>query len=456
MKFKLIFINLFLFLIFFNTLAWSKIGSFPLDFTTIKLGDAPTSVLVVGGIQGDEPGGFSAATLLATRYTIINGSVIVVPNLNFPSIIHRSRGLHGDMNRKFARLDSDDPEFATVSKIKDIISKNEINLVLNLHDGSGYYRPIYADKLHGPARWGQSVIIDQESLEPEIFLSNLGQQARKTAENVNKFLIMPEHAIHVRNTNTAAGDHEMEKSLSYFAVCQNKAAFGLEASKELSVALRAYYHLRMVEEFLKMAGIEFRKDFPLTPKGVEKALTENLGVSFDENRIFLPLENVRNFINYLPLSKNGLSKAKTSKPIMAVLPCEKNKEQICVHFGNRIITLIKPDWRETDNSLKTFPIVLDGIETTVNYGEIIDVKDTAIVKKMAGYRVNAIGWDKDLQDESNVPLRKIDFKERFSIDQSGSIYRIEIYKGQKFSGMFLLRYGKNISAKQTANNVKKR
>ena len=83
---------------------------------------------VVGGIQGDEPGGFSAATLLATRYEIAEGAVWVVPNLNFPSIIRRSRGLHGDMNRKFARLAENDPEFATVRRIQELIRHPAVGL----------------------------------------------------------------------------------------------------------------------------------------------------------------------------------------------------------------------------------------------------------------------------------------------------------------------------------------
>ena len=33
-----------------------------LDFVTIRLGQGDRAVLVVGGIQGDEPGGFSAAS----------------------------------------------------------------------------------------------------------------------------------------------------------------------------------------------------------------------------------------------------------------------------------------------------------------------------------------------------------------------------------------------------------
>jgi predicted deacylase len=91
-----------------------------LDFTTVRLGGAMPVVLVVGGIQSDELWGFSTATLLATRYGVENGSLkLVVPNLNFPSIIRRSRGVNGDMNRKFDALDSSGPDFPTVRRIQD-------------------------------------------------------------------------------------------------------------------------------------------------------------------------------------------------------------------------------------------------------------------------------------------------------------------------------------------------
>ena len=72
------------------------------------------TLLVIGGIQGDEPGGFNAASLLVTNYTITHGQVWVVPNLNFESIVHRSRGIHGDMNRKFLRVREADPEYAQI------------------------------------------------------------------------------------------------------------------------------------------------------------------------------------------------------------------------------------------------------------------------------------------------------------------------------------------------------
>ena len=63
----------------------------PLRFSLHKIesGIPGPTLLVIGGIQGDEPGGFTAASMLVTNYEIKSGSVWVVPNLNFESIIQR-------------------------------------------------------------------------------------------------------------------------------------------------------------------------------------------------------------------------------------------------------------------------------------------------------------------------------------------------------------------------------
>jgi len=90
------------------------------DFTLIKKGETNDNnrLLIVGGIQGDEPGGFMAASLLSTHYTITKGSVWIVPNFNFYSIIRRSRGPYGDMNRKFAKLSTNDHDYHSIEKMK--------------------------------------------------------------------------------------------------------------------------------------------------------------------------------------------------------------------------------------------------------------------------------------------------------------------------------------------------
>lgn len=412
--------------------------NFPLDFSLFRLGSGNPVVLVIGGIQGDEPGGFSAATLLATRYHITEGTVWVVPNLNFPSIIRRSRGVHGDMNRKFAVLDDKDPEFPTVTRIQELIRAPEVSLVLNLHDGSGFYRPKRENNMRNPARWGQCVIIDQTQMDADIPLRQLGKVADEVTRGVNGRLLAPDHRMFVRNTRTADGDKEMEKSLSWFAVRHNKAAFGLEASKEFPVEIRAYYHLNMIEHFLRMAGVKAQRDFELTPAGLRAALQSGLSVAFAGNRIMLPLEDVRPAINLLPLPRGDHS-AIASKPIMAVLP---DDDKLCVYYGNRTMTRITPDWRDMDHGLDGMRVEVDGEARHISFGQIVQVRESFTVAPVEHYRVNAIGAELDSHDESGHALRPRHFKPRFSVDRQGTLFRVEVYRGQKFAGLFLVRFGK--------------
>ncbi len=413
------------------------------DFTLHRHGDDSPAALVIGGIQGDEPGGFSAAALLATRYTVSRGALWVVPNLNFPSIVRNTRGLHGDMNRKFARLDVNDPEYAVVSRIQELIRHPQVALVLNLHDGSGFFRPQHEDALRNPKRWGQCVIIDQSAIPEHLPHSNLEDLARHACEEVNTRLLLPAHRYHIKNTRTGEGDREMEKTLSWYAVRHNKAAFGLEVSKEFPVERRVYYHLLAVESFLRRAGVEFSRDFELSPSGVLAALQSDLRVGFADNRVVLPLDDARPRINYLPLPRGGL-KATASKPLLAVL---HEKGELAVHYGNRPLTRIVPIWFDADNGISGVKVKVDGDERNVPFGQVLSVRDSFLVLPTPSYRVNAIGAEPAgakggtaAPDESGLDIRPADFTPRFSLDTRGTLYRVEVYKGRNFAGMFLVRF----------------
>lgn len=408
-----------------------------LEFTVSRMGQGSPVVLVVGGIQGDEPGGFSAAALLTTHYTILDGTVIVVPNLNFPSIIKRSRGLHGDMNRKFADLSERDPEYETVRRIQAMMAAEDVDLILNLHDGSGFYRPTLEDAQHGPLRWGQSVIVDQSELSGTPF-GQLENMAVAVAEKANARLLTAEHRFHVKNTHTGEGDEEMAKSLTWFGINQGKPSFGLEVSKNFGVGERAYYHLNMVESFFRLAGIDFQRNFPLSPSGVSQALGSNVWVALADNRIVLPMENARKQqAGTLPLPKGKISVVAPT-PILAVVS-EENK--FTVHYGNNTLTSFKPQWLEADMNLDSVDIQVDGKSHSVPFGSIVPVETSFTVHTPDGYRVNAIGADLNKTDESNIALAQSDFLPHFSIDTLGTTFRVEVYRGQSFAGMFLVRFG---------------
>ena len=249
------------------------------NFELIKKGvENNNTLLVIGGIQGDEPGGFMSAALLATRYDITKGSVWIVPNLNFYSIIKRNRGPYGDMNRKFAKLSKKDPEYKIVQKIKSYINDDKVKMVLNLHDGSGYYRHKYIDKNHSPYKWGQCSIIDQKTINTKKY-SNLADISAQVVKYVNAHALKDEDKYHQHNTKTRDGDKEMAKSLTYYTINHGKAAFGNEATKELPTHKRVYYHLLALEKYMKTMGIEFKRKFDLTPQGVKDAINKDIFIS---------------------------------------------------------------------------------------------------------------------------------------------------------------------------------
>ena len=70
------------------------------------------TLLIIGGLQGNEPGGYLAADLYVDM-SLKKGNLIVVPRANFYSIISNQRGVNGDMNRQFAVFS--DKDIAVIS-----------------------------------------------------------------------------------------------------------------------------------------------------------------------------------------------------------------------------------------------------------------------------------------------------------------------------------------------------
>jgi hypothetical protein len=410
-----------------------------IDFSLHKLeGNWPgNTLLVVGGIQGDEPGGFNAASLLVTHYRIKKGNVWVVPNLNFISIIKRSRGVYGDLNRKFATIGDSDPEFDTISRIKAIMLDDQVDLVLNLHDGSGFYRPTYVDRMHSPHRWGQSIIIDQKQIPANRF-GNLDKIATQIVAEVNHYLFSEEHVYHVKNTKTREGDTEMERTLTYYAIRNRKPAFGVEVSKTFPTHKRAYYHLQVLEAYMDLLGIEYERAFRLSARGVGDAIKSGAKLAFYDNKIFLDVTNARKRLGYIPLKKAAEIVFRPSSPLVAVV---ESGESYRVFHGNRRVTRLYPQYFEYDSSINAITIKVDGNERKVDFGNMVEVARSFLVMPKKGYRVNVIGFKKPgSHDESGIAIQKDDIKKRFSVDKKGRIYRVEVYREKKFSGMVLVSF----------------
>ncbi|PUD20157.1 DL-carboxypeptidase Csd4 [Helicobacter pylori] len=399
-------------------------------------------LLLLAGIQGDEPGGFNATNLFLMHYSVLKGLVEVVPVLNKPSMLRNHRGLYGDMNRKFAALDKNDPEYPTIQEIKSLIAKPNIDAVLHLHDGGGYYRPVYVDATLNPKRWGNCFIIDQDEVKGAKF-PNLLAFANNTIESINAHLLHPIEEYHLKNTRTAQGDTEMQKALTFYAINQKKSAFANEASKELPLASRVFYHLQAIEGLLNQLNIPFKRDFELNPNSVHALINDKSLWAKISSLPKMPLFNLRPKLNHFPLPNNTKIPQIPIESNAYIVGLVKNKQEVFLKYGNKLMTRLSPFYIEFDHSLEEVKMQIDNKDQMVKIGSVVEVKESFYIHAMDNIRANVIGFsvsNESKPNETGYTIKFKDFQKRFSLDKQERIYRIEFYKNNAFSGMILVKF----------------
>lgn len=410
--------------------------------TNVEDRDKAPHLLLLAGIQGDEPGGFNATNLFLMHYSVLKGLVEVVPVLNKPSMLRNHRGLYGDMNRKFAALDKKDPEYPTIQEIKSLIAKPNIDAVLHLHDGGGYYRPVYVDAMLNPKRWGNCFIIDQDEVKGAKF-PNLLSFANNTIESINAHLLHPIEEYHLKNTRTAQGDTEMQKALTFYAINQKKSAFANEASKELPLASRVFYHLQAIEGLLNQLNIPFKRDFELNPNSVHALINDKSLWAKISSLPKMPLFNLRPKLNHFPLPHNTKIPQIPIESNAYIVGLVKNKQEVFLKYGNKLMTRLSPFYIEFDHSLEEVKMQIDNKDQMVKIGSVVEVKESFYIHAMDNIRANVIGFsvsNENKPNEAGYTIKFKDFQKRFSLDKQERIYRIEFYKNNAFSGMILVKF----------------
>lgn len=222
------------------------------------IGEQPgKTMLIIGGMH-NEPGGYVTADLFAD-ISLKKGNLIVVPRANMPAIVNNKRGINNDMNRTFSPGNGDNHhhiyEDDIVSVLKTLIAKSDV--LLNLHDGYGYYRSMYVSELANPKRWGQAIIADRD-----VFVSEktgktlqLAERAKAIVAAVNPLVENKFHRFHYKNTRTKDIDSihkEQRTSATFYALYEHGIeAYGIETSKNIqSLDLKVSYQTMIVNAFL--------------------------------------------------------------------------------------------------------------------------------------------------------------------------------------------------------------
>ncbi|QOY53931.1 succinylglutamate desuccinylase/aspartoacylase family protein [Candidatus Sulfurimonas marisnigri] len=400
--------------------------------------DSNTTLLIIAGVHGDEPGGYFAASILATHYDIKSKNLWIVPNLNQKSIQEDSRGIYGDMNRKFSAIDKGDKDANIIKEIKEIILSKNVSLVLNLHDGHGFYRKENHGKIFNPTAWGQTCVIDQCSLNQNQPFGNLNNIASTVKNNMNKKLLEEHHSFNVKNTKTKFDDEEMQLSLTYFAVTNNKPAFAIESSKNLSsLSQKVFYQLLAIEEFMNIMEISYTKKFELNESNLGDII-KGYGILGINDNILLNLSNIKKNLSYIPIKSKG-NVFKFSNPLGSI---KSSNGKFIVYIGNKSVTTLKPQFfKSASDYAKKFDAIIDGKTISFDNTSEIFVFDDFNIVEQADYRVNVIGYTSvKKKSESGIDIKLRDLNKRFSIDNNNKVYRVEFYKNDEFCFMSKIHF----------------
>ncbi len=411
----------------------------PFDLYKKETNPTQHTLLIVGGIHGDEPGGYFAPAVLEKYYKIKSGNLWIIPNLNVDSIIANTRGINGDMNRKFNVIDKKDKDLLSVNRVKEIILEKRVDLILNLHDGFGFYRDIYEDAVFNPNSWGQATIIDQEKIDDKF--GNLDEIANQVNKMVNnEGLYQDFHTFGVKNTKTKQKDEQMQQSLTFFAVTHNKPAFAIETSKNITeLTYKVIYQLKSIEEFMKIMNIEFERDFDLNNYEEVKSRIYDFGKIKINDNIGFDLSDIKNNMRFVPMKKEDNKFDFTHT--LAKVKYNNNKYEIYV--GNIKVCDLYPQTFELANTQNKIQILVDGKEIKTSFGNQIGIKSDFKILK-SDLRVNIIGYSKDgIDSEDDILIKKSDIQDTYSMDNNKTKYRAEFYKDGNFYGMIVLNFLKD-------------
>jgi hypothetical protein len=216
------------------------------------------TLMLIGGIQGDEPGGYLSVDHYADM-SLIKGNLIVVPRANFQSIVLNRRKVNDDMNRKFADDSKSNYEAKIVKILKKLIAESDC--LLNLHDGSGFFSEKWETPHRNPKKYGQSVIADCEIYtNPKTGQKlNLGDMARSVCKKINTNIKNPSYHFRFNNHRTREEDSlhkEQRKSATYYALnTHGIPAFGIETSKSLPLEQKVRHHNLAINAFMERLDI---------------------------------------------------------------------------------------------------------------------------------------------------------------------------------------------------------
>ncbi|WP_024949913.1 M99 family metallo-carboxypeptidase C-terminal domain-containing protein, partial [Helicobacter pylori] len=209
------------------------------------------------------------------------------------------------------------------------------------------------------------------------------------------------------------------------------------------LASRVFYHLQAIEGLLNQLNIPFKRDFELNPSSVHALINNKSLWAKISSLPKMPLFNLRPKLNHFPLPHNTKIPQIPIESNAYIVGLVKNKQEVFLKYGNKLMTRLLPFYIEFDHSLEEVKMQIDNNDKMVKIGSVVEVKESFYIHAMDNIRANVIGFsvsNESKPNEAGYTIKFKDFQKRFSLDKQERIYRIEFYKNNAFSGMILVKF----------------
>lgn len=192
------------------------------------------TVMVIGGIHGNEPAGHLAAESIAS-WAVDSGTLIVLPRANNPAIADQNRTGPGgvDLNRVFPGAHQGEPTEMLAVAIFEVIKEFEPAWVIDLHEAENFERDL-------PGALGQTFIYPRGSKSLDII--------QELLIAVNRTIYLEKDYFILLRGMASGGVIEAAQFAGAEAVI-------IETCMQMPSADRVKYHRQVVGSLLYLLGI---------------------------------------------------------------------------------------------------------------------------------------------------------------------------------------------------------
>ena len=201
-----------------------------LEYFRYGSANANKTILVLGGIHGNEPAGSKAIIQLMNdinmnKFDIKNNNLILIPYVNYCALQINERLIPfiGDLNRKFPSIENyDDNNLHPIIK-KILIFVKEADFIIDFHEGWGFYKD-------NNGSIGST--ISPTNITPPAIVDNIYDNINNTiTEDNKKFKILVDDDNLIKSDTTKYGkNYEIKNTFRYYANLINKQYVLIETS----------------------------------------------------------------------------------------------------------------------------------------------------------------------------------------------------------------------------------